>query len=202
MKDVSNIVIEGAQQAERYWMTKMKILDEGAVALRIEIQPEGERLPDTGQVGDTGGENLSRASTEACSPPVAVRINGTYLCEINTRAHRESPGFVQNSKVVWYSAKVREGGIEKLKIELSPIDGAEDLFLPARIESAFEPHLRKTLVEKQNHQYTLPPPPELAERHEPHRVPITLPFKRRGIPLFRKQVKLKGERPIWACQRH
>ena len=65
------------------------------------------------------------------APPLKVLINGVMMYDqMNTEEEKKLGNY--NVITVWYNAKIMNGGIEPIVLELKPVEGAEKFFKRAR----------------------------------------------------------------------
>ena len=162
-----DLIIEGARTAEAIYREKSKVLDVGAIMLRIEVQCK-----------DPYGLTYA--------PPLKVLINGVMMYdEMNTEEEKKLGNY--NVITIWYNAKIRKGGIEPIEVELKPVEGDEELFKRARSsKQKYQPSYTKNQNEKLNREYYCPPRKgtySYTDSYKPHRILLSINIKK---PLFRE----------------
>jgi bisphosphoglycerate-dependent phosphoglycerate mutase len=129
-------IVAAATKAEEIYRNETQILDRGAVKLKIVVKCDDQRRK------------------QSYAPPLKVLINNLICREINTKSEKNG----KNETIIWYDAKITKRGIEPIKIELKPIDGAEKFFKKVRThKQRYCPSYTKNQKEKMEKEYYCPP---------------------------------------------
>jgi len=165
-REVVNTVETAAVAFEKLYREKTKVMDEGAVKLRVIVRCVDKQ--------------------DRCyALPVRVVVNGVEHCEIFPDVNEAPLSHLEQETIVWHSAKIKQAGIEKIQIQVIPADGAERYFGTGKSHGrAYTPAYTRNQEEKTGREYYCPPKQEKGESQtyddqEGHRVVVYVPIKRR-----------------------